>query len=92
MSHFIPEPSNYEEVTRLPSEVKEAWLKKTLREIKILVENQTFLMEGPRKEEPLTPCMGMYKEKIQSGESINKLKLRIVVRGEFPNKKIIGDT
>ena len=31
MSHFIPEPSNYAEITRLPADVKKDWLKKTLR-------------------------------------------------------------
>ena len=34
----------------------------------------------------------MYKEKNQSDGSIDKLKLRIVVRGNLKNKGLVGDT
>ena len=33
-SHYIPEPSNFAEVTILPTYIKNAWLKATLKEIK----------------------------------------------------------
>ena len=36
--------------------------------------------------------MDMYKAKIQSDGSLDKLKLRIVVRGYFQNKEMVGDT
>ena len=36
--------------------------------------------------------MDVYKAKIQSYGSLDKLKLRIVVRGDLQNKEIIGDT
>ena len=36
--------------------------------------------------------MDVYKEKIQSDESLYKLKLRIVVRGDLQNKELVGDT
>ena len=42
--------------------------------------------------EPVTPCMDVYKANIQSDGSIDKLKLRIVVRGDLQNKDLIGDT
>ena len=41
---------------------------------------------------PETPCMYDYKEKIQSDGSFNKLKLIIVVRGDFQNKQMTGNT
>ena len=34
----------------------------------------------------------MYKANIQSDGSLDKLKLRIVVRGYFQNKEMVGDT
>ena len=40
----------------------------------------------------MTPCMDIYKEKIQSDGSIEELKLRIVVGGDLQNKDLIGDT
>ena len=36
--------------------------------------------------------MDVYKEKIQSDGSLDKLKLRIVVIGDFHNKEMVGDT
>ena len=36
--------------------------------------------------------MDVYKSKIQSDGSLDKLKLRIVVRGDFQNKEMVGDT
>ena len=40
----------------------------------------------------MTPCVDVYKEKIQSDGSLDKLKLRILVRGYLQNKKLVGDT
>ena len=36
--------------------------------------------------------MDVYKDKIQSDGSLDKLKLRIVVRGYLQNKELVGDT
>ena len=40
----------------------------------------------------MTPCMDVYKAKIQYNGSPDKLKLRIVVRGDLQNKGLVGDT
>ena len=92
MSHFIPEPRNFAEVTRLAENIRKTWLKATLKEIKNLINNQTFMIEDPKDGEPVTPCMDVYKAKIQSDRSLDKLKLRIVVRGDLQNKEMTGDT
>ena len=67
-------------------------LKATLEEIKNLINNQTFLIEDQNEGEPVTPCMNVYKAKIQSDGSLDKLKLRIVVRGDLQEKEIVEDT
>ena len=36
--------------------------------------------------------MDVYKAKVQSDGSLDKLKLRIVVRGDLQNKEMVGDT
>ena len=92
VSHFIPEPRNFSEVTKLSENIRKPWLKATLKEIKNLINNQTFLIEDPKDGEPVTTCMDVYKAKIQSDGSLDKLKLRIVVRGYLQNKEIVGDT
>ena len=57
VSHFIPEPINFSEVTKLSDNIKKHWLKANLKEIKNLINNHTFLIEDQNEGEPLTPCM-----------------------------------
>ena len=45
VSHFIPEPINFSEATKLSDNTKKPWLKATMKEIKNLINNQTFLIE-----------------------------------------------
>ena len=92
VSHFIPEPRNFDEVTKLSDNIKKPWLKATLKEINNLINNQTLLTEDQNEGEPVTPCMDVYKAKIQSDGSLDKLKLIIVVRGDMQNRKLVGDT
>ena len=83
VSQFIPEPRNFAEVTKLSENIKKPWLNATLKEIKNLINNQTLLIENQNEGEAVTPCMDVYKAKIQFYGSIDKLKLRIVVRGDL---------
>ena len=60
-----------------------------MKDINNLINNQTFLVEDPDKDEPVTPCMDVYKNKIQYDGSLDKLNLRIVVRGDLQNKGLV---
>ena len=91
VSNFIPEPKTFAEVTKLSDNKKKPWIKATLKDIKILINSQTFIVEDPEKDEPVTPCMDVYKAKIKYDGSLDKLKLRIVVRGDLHNKELVGD-
>ena len=86
LSHFIPEPRNFAEVTKLSENIKKPWLKATLKEINNIINNQTFLIEDQNEGEPITPCMDVYKAKIQYDGSLDNLKFRIVVRADQKNK------
>ena len=66
--------------------INKIWLKATLKDIKNIINNQTFLIEDQNEDEPVTPCMDVCKAQIQSDGSHDKLKLRIVVRGDLQNK------
>ena len=59
LSHFIPEPRQFSEVTRLSYDINKPWLKATQKESKNLSNNQTFLVQDPDKGEPVTPCMDL---------------------------------
>ena len=59
VSHFIPEPRNLAEVTKLPADFKKAWSKATLNQIKSSINTQTFLTDDPEKGDTVTPCMNV---------------------------------
>ena len=82
-SYFITEPRNFDEAKKLTDNIKKPWIKATLKEIKNLINNQTLLVEDQNEGEPVTPCMNVYKAKIQSDGSLDHLKLRIVVKGDL---------
>ena len=50
------------------------------------------MIEDLKDGGPVTPCMDVYKAKIQSGGSLDKLKLIMLVRGDLQNKEMVGDT
>ena len=57
MSRIISEPKNFSEVTILTEDIKNSWFKETLKDIKNIINNKTFLMDDPEKGDPVTPCM-----------------------------------
>ena len=68
MSHFIPEPRKFSDVTRLQVDVKKDWLKATLKEITSLIKNKNFILDDPENGEQVSPCMHVYKETINMME------------------------
>ena len=69
VSHFITKPRNFAEVTKLSENIRKPWMKVTLKEIKNIINNQTFMIEDPKDGEPVTPCMDVYKAKINQMEA-----------------------
>ena len=86
MSHPVQEPSYFLEVLKLPADVKNAWLKITLKAIKNLINNQTFIMYDPYQ---VTPCMDVLKANIQYDGSLYKLKLKILSDNTFRIRKLL---
>ena len=90
--YFVPEPINFVEVTRLSANIRKPWLKATVKQINNLINNKTLLVDENEKGEPKTPCMDVYKSKIQYYGSLDELKVIGVVRGYLHIKDLIGDT
>ena len=85
-SYFITDPRKISDVTILSDYMNKPWIKETLNYIKNIINNQDFIVQEPEKGEPVTPFMDVYKAKIQSGGSLDKLKLRILVGIYLKNK------
>ena len=50
-------------MTKLAENIRKPWLNATLKEIKNLINKQTFMIENPKDGEPVTPSMDVYKVK-----------------------------
>ena len=91
-SKFYPPPSSIRQVMALKDpELKEAWLKAYKKEIKVLIDSGTFSIERPQPSEVIVPTMETNKVKLKSDGSLDKLKCRIVVRGDLQEKILNED-
>jgi hypothetical protein len=59
------------------------YLKAYRKELKTLIGAGTFQPEIPLPDEPCTPIMDLNVVKLRSGGSLDKLKNRLVVRGDL---------
>ena len=73
----------------MSDDIKKPWLKESQKEIKNIINNNTFLVLYPEKYEPVTPCIDFFKGKIKYYRSLDKLKLITVVRGDLKNKELV---
>ena len=86
-SRYYPPPSSIRQVLAMKDEeLKQAWIKAYKKELKVLIDAGTFSIEKPLPEEAIVPTMETNKVKLRSDGSLDKLKVRIVVRGDLQAK------
>jgi hypothetical protein len=61
------------------------------KEIKTLVDSNTFQEDTLHPGESSMPVMEIFKVKVKSDGSLDKLKTRLVVRGDLQDKNITED-
>ena len=91
VSYFITEPRNFAEAKKLSDNIKKPWLKANLKQIKNLINNQTFLVENSNKGDPVTSFMDVYKSNIQSNGTVDKINMRTVVIRDLQDKELVGN-
>jgi hypothetical protein len=87
-----PAPKTIRDIVKMPpGMIKEEWLKSVRKELKTLVESGTFQEDTLHEGETSTPVMETSKVKAKSDGSLDKLKTRLVVRGDLQDKNITED-
>jgi hypothetical protein len=71
--------------------IKQEWLKSVRKEIKTLVDSNTFQGDTLHPGESSMPVMEIFKVKEKSNKSLDKLKTRLVVRGDHQDKNKTED-
>ena len=83
-SECFPEPMSVKQIYRMDDPLKSKWIKSIAAEMKVIFDNNTFNFDDvPLSGEQVLPVKTVFKTKINADGSLNKLKTRIVVRGDL---------
>ena len=86
---YLPEPQSLKAVLKLDDDIRSALLHAFRMEIKNLVDHHTFILgEQPCKDELIVPVKLVLKAKQTASGSLDKLKARIVARGDIEKRHI----
>ena len=82
-SFFIPEPRSLRQVIKMPLRYRTPWIEAFVKEFKGLHRLHTYKAGQPGPNDPVTPVMDIYKCKLDQNGMIDKLKCRMVFRGDL---------
>jgi Reverse transcriptase (RNA-dependent DNA polymerase) len=88
---FLPEPQSLKSINRLPERIKQAWLDAFRAELMNLLDKETFLHPTNYKGEKCIPVKAIMKTKLKSDGMVDKLKVRIAIRGDLDKDAIDED-
>jgi hypothetical protein len=87
-----PAPNSICDILKMPDgTVHQEWLKSVKKELKTLVDAKTFVVDNLQDGEISTPVMEIFKVKVKSDGSLDKLKTRLVVRGDLQDRNLTED-
>jgi len=87
-----PAPKTIRDILKMKDGlVRQEWLKAIKKELKILFDSGTFAQDTPKDGDISTPVMDTFKVKVKSDGSLDKLKCRLIVRGDLQDKNITED-
>ena len=83
-SDCFPEPIAIKQIQRMKEPIRTKWMESIAAELKVIIDNNTFSTdEMPLPGEQILPIKTCFKTKLNGDGSLNKLKTRIVVRGDL---------
>jgi len=87
-----PTPKSIRDIIKLTDGfVKNEWMKSVRKELKTLVDSNMFVFNDMKEGETSTPTMEIFKVKVKSNGSLDKLKTRLVIRGDLQNGQLLED-
>ncbi len=82
-----PAPKTIHDILNMPvGPVCNGWLKSAKTELKTLLDAHIFILDSIRDDKVSTPVMEIFKEKINSDGTLDKLETQIVVCGDLQGK------
>jgi hypothetical protein len=89
VDNYLPEPQSLKAALKLDDDIQSAWLHAIHMEIKNLIDHNTFILgKQPRKDELVIPIKLVLKAKQKAIGTLDKLKARLVARGDMEKRRI----
>ena len=83
-SDCFPEPISIKQIMKMKEPLQTKWKESINAEVKVIIDNNTFSTDDiPLPGEQVLPIKTCFKAKLNGDGSLNKLKTRIVVRGDL---------
>ena len=82
-SDYLPEPRCIKHIMRMNEEPRNKWRDAIQTELNAICDNNTFEPRDPLPGEQILPLKWVFKVKIKANGSIDKLKARLVCRGDL---------
>ena len=82
-SKYLPEPATVKAITKLPDDVRQQWLKSLRGELQTQLDMKTFSIAKKYNGEQCLKVTVIFKVKLQSDGTIEKLKSRVAIRGDM---------
>ena len=90
---FLPAPSHWKQIARMPERQREPWLKSLKAElILLIVKMKVFQIIEQNTKDPIIPTTTKFRTKIKPDGTVEKLKARICLRGDKQEKDEEYDT
>ena len=80
---FLPEPRSIYQIAKMPMRYSKPWRNAFVKEFTGLRRMNTYKVGNPNPNDPITPVMDLYKCKLDKDGMIDKLKCRMVFRGDL---------
>ena len=80
---FQPAPKTWKQILTLPTHLKKHWVKSWKAELGTIIKMGTFVPADDVVDEPLIPVTMKMRIKLKSDGTIDKLKARCCLRGDY---------
>jgi hypothetical protein len=85
-SQYLPEPKSIKALNKLPPHIRKQWLKAFKKEIMNLLNMKAVSKPKHYKGEKCIPVTVIYKTKLKADGMIDKLKIRVAMRGDLDDE------
>ena len=90
---FLPAPGHYREFNYIPPAIAKHWIQALKKELELLILKMcTFSQQEPNHNDIVIPVTAKCRTKLQSDGTIDKLKLRVCLRGDQQGELVDWDT